>query len=274
MKIVEPGDFTGNYIHYGIREHAMAAIMNGLALYKGFIPYGGTFLVFSDYCRPAIRLSALMSIRVIYVMTHDSIGVGEDGPTHQPVEHLSALRSIPNLNVLRPADAAEVAECWEIALTTNGPSVLVLTRQSVPYLRPQYSERNLSSKGAYVLYDSKTEHVVVDIYATGSELQIALETVKLLQNNNISARAISVPCQELFAKQNQEYINKIIPRNSLKVVIEAGLEASWGKFLSCDDIFIGMNNFGLSAPGNQLFKYFNITVEYTVEIIMNKLNNK
>lgn len=255
---IAPGHYAGSYVYYGIREHGMAAAMNGLALHGGIIPYGGTFLCFSDYCRPAIRLSALMKQRVIYVMTHDSIGLGEDGPTHQPVEHLAALRTIPNLNVLRPADAVEVAECWEIALeSSETPSVLVLTRQSVPTLRTEAGE-NLCRKGAYVLKESqKSRHVT--LLATGSEVNIAILAREDLAKKGIEAAVVSMPCWELFLKQPQAYQEAVLGGNTPRVAVEAAIRMGWDQFIGADAPFIGMRGFGASAPAKDLYEHFKIT---------------
>src|SRR5262245_53207139 len=259
--VVKPGDFTGNYIHYGVREHAMAATMNGMALHGGIVPYGGTFLVFTDYCRPSIRLSALMQQRVIYVMTHDSIGLGEDGPTHQPVEHLAALRAIPNLNVMRPADSVECAECWEIALLSKTtPTILALTRQGVPLLRDRPSDDNLSAKGAYVLIEPARERDVT-LIGTGSELALAVAPAKALEGEGgIAAAVVSMPCSELFEAQSQSYRKEVLgacPR----VAVEAAVPFGWSKWLGPKDAFVGMHGFGASAPAQHLYKHFGITAE-------------
>jgi transketolase len=261
--IVKPGDFSGNYIHYGVREHGMAAVMNGLALHGGIVPYGGTFLVFSDYCRPSIRLSALMGKRVIYVMTHDSIGLGEDGPTHQPVEQLAALRAMPNINVLRPADSVECAECWEIALQVEAtPSILALTRQSLPLLRTAHTDENLSAKGAYVLIEPRGRRDVT-LIATGSEVSLAVTAAKTLQGEGIETALVSMPCWELFARQDQGYQDAVLGR-SPRVGVEAAVDFGWQKWLGPKGIFIGMRGFGASAPAEELYKHFGITAA-TVE---------
>jgi transketolase len=256
--VVKPGDFSGNYIHYGVREHGMAAAMNGLSLHGGIVPYGGTFLVFSDYCRPSIRLSALMGKRVIYVMTHDSIGLGEDGPTHQPVEQLAALRAMPNINVFRPADSVECAECWEIALgTETTPSILALTRQGLPLLRTAHTDENLSRKGAYVLIEPKGRRDVT-LIGTGSEVSLAVTAAKALQEQGIEAAVVSMPCWELFVDQDQGYQDAVlgtVPR----VGVEAAVEFGWQKWLGPKGIFVGMHGFGASAPGEELYKHFGIT---------------
>lgn len=270
-KSLEPisrDDFSGRYIYYGIREHGMAAAMNGLALHGGVIPYGGTFMVFTDYCRPSIRLSALMKQRVIYVMTHDSIGLGEDGPTHQPVEHMAALRVIPNLNVFRPADAVETLECWQIALESeNTPSVLALTRQGVPAVRTNYNQENLSAKGAYILAEADNEFKVT-IFASGSEVEIALDAKKQLEEKGLGVRVVSVPCADLFKQQDGEYQQSFMCNNSIKVAIEAASKMGWEYFIGSHGIFVGMNGFGESAPADELYKHFGITADKVVEKVL------
>jgi transketolase len=260
-KPVKPGDFSGSYIHYGVREHAMASAMNGISLHGGLIPFGGTFLTFSDYSRPAIRLGALMGIRVIHVMTHDSIGLGEDGPTHQPVEHFAALRAIPNLLVFRPADAIETAECWEAALTaTHQPSIMGLTRQGLPAL-PKRAElgTNLSAKGAYVVYESSKPRQVT-ILSTGSEVQLALAAAKTLEADGIAAAAVSMPSWELFRQQPDDYRRKVLG-DTPRVAVEAGVRFGWDEWIGPDGAFIGMKSFGASAPAEALYKHFGITAE-------------
>ncbi|HMM13076.1 MAG TPA: transketolase [Parvibaculum sp.] len=264
QKAVTATDFSGSFIHYGIREHGMAAAMNGIALHKGFIPYSGTFLVFTDYCRPAIRLSALMEQRVIYVMTHDSIGLGEDGPTHQPVEHLASLRAMPNLNVFRPADAVETLECWQIALEAKKtPSVLALSRQNLPAVRTTDTDENLCAKGGYELSPASSA-AKVTLIATGSEVEIALAAQKLLEAEGIGARVVSMPCVELFEAQSREYKAKTLGEGTVKVVIEAALRYGWDRYIGADGAFIGMTGFGASAPAKDLYKHFNITPEAAV----------
>jgi transketolase len=272
---ITKNDFSGSYIYYGIREHAMAAIMNGLAIYGGIIPYGGTFLVFSDYARPAIRLSALMGLRVIYVLTHDSIGLGEDGPTHQPIEHLAALRAIPNLQVMRPADSIETIECWEIAIRSiNTPSVLALTRQNINvHHRALPNEENFVSKGAYIISESSLD-LDVTIFATGSEVSIAIEAQKSLEQKNIGTRVISMPCMELFDKQPSEYITEILCNDSIKVAIEAAVSFGWHKYIGQHGIFIGMQNFGASAPAPDLFDYFGINADNVVKQVLKKIKSR
>ena len=258
--VIKPGEFVGNYIHYGVREHGMAAAMNGLALHGGIVPYGGTFLVFSDYCRPAIRLSALMQQRVIYVMTHDSIGLGEDGPTHQPVEHLAALRATPNLYVMRPADSIECAECWELALLSgHTPTILALTRQGVPVLRTTHTDENLSTKGGYLLIEPKGKRDVT-LIGTGSELALAVQAAKALEGEGIAAAVVSMPCFELFEAQAESYRNAVLG-SAPRVAVEAAVEFGWQKWLGPNGAFIGMHGFGASAPAQDLYKHFGITAE-------------
>ncbi|AIL12904.1 transketolase [Candidatus Paracaedimonas acanthamoebae] len=265
--------FIGNYIHYGVREHAMAAAMNGISLHGGVVPYGGTFLAFSDYCRPSIRLSALMQIRTIYVMTHDSIGLGEDGPTHQPVEHLAALRAIPNLNVFRPADAIEVAECWALALESQTtPSLLVLTRQNLPFLRTDRTEENLSRKGGYVLSDDPKAQIT--FLSTGSEVSIAIKAQEELKKKGIATRVVSLPCWRLFELQEKEYQEKVIGLHTLRIAIEAAIPLGWEKYIGPEGAFIGMHSFGASGPYQDLYRHFGITVEAIVELAINKLKEK
>ena len=261
MSAISRDDFSGRYIHYGIREHGMAAAMNGMAQHGGVIPYAGTFLVFADYMRPALRLSALMRQRVIQVLTHDSIGLGEDGPTHQPVETLASLRSIPNLNVFRPGDAVEVAECWEIAVSTeNTPSVISLTRQGIPTLREDAGSENKCAKGAYII--SKAEgDASVTIMATGSEVSVGVKAQELLAIDGIAANVVSMPCWELFDAQPAVYRASVLGNNTVKVAIEAAVSFGWEKYIGADGAFIGMSGFGASAPASDLFKHFGITAE-------------
>ena len=262
---VTPDDFSGRYIHYGIREHAMAAAMNGIALHGGLIPYSGTFLVFSDYARPAMRLSSLMGLRVIYVMTHDSIGLGEDGPTHQPVEHLAALRAIPNHQVFRPADAMETAECWQIALESRAtPSTLALTRQNLPAVRSDYADENLCAFGAYEL-QTASDDAKVSIFATGSEVEIALNARTLLEGRGVPTRVVSVPCMELFARQDAAYRKAILGSAPVRVAVEAGIRMGWDRFIGEDGGFVGMDSFGASGPYEELYKHFGITPEGVAE---------
>ena len=259
--IIKPADFNGDYIHYGVREHAMSGIMNGLALHSKFIPYGGTFLIFSDYCKPSIRLSALMKQRVIYVMTHDSIGLGEDGPTHQPIEQLSGLRSIPNLNVFRPADRMETIECWEIALKDFGtPSVLSLTRQNLDPIRKKYSDINKCSFGAYEVCRTNKK-VNLTILASGSEVNLAIETSHKLAKDKIYSKVISVPCQELFDLQSKSYKQKILGETKFKISIEAASTDCWKKYIGTEGLTFGIDTFGKSAPYKEIYKYFGLIAE-------------
>jgi transketolase len=259
MGEVAPNDFTGRYIHYGVREFGMAAAMNGIALHGGFVPYGGTFLVFSDYARAAIRLSALMGLRVVYVLTHDSIGLGEDGPTHQPVEHLAALRAMPNLNVFRPADAIETAECWELALSSRKtPSILSLSRQNLPTLERSVSE-NLSAKGAYVLRETDGARDVT-LLATGSEVEIALAAADMLAAQGLRAAVVSMPCWELFEAQPAAYRVEVLGA-APRVAVEAAARLGWDRWIGERGAFIGMSGFGASGPAADLYNHFGVTAE-------------
>ncbi|MGD9918437.1 MAG: transketolase [Paenirhodobacter sp.] len=259
MKSVQSDDFTGNYLHYGIREHGMSAAMNGIALHGGLRPYGGTFLAFADYCRPAIRLSALMGVPVTYVMTHDSIGLGEDGPTHQPVEHLASLRAIPNLVVIRPADAVETAEAWEIAMMSRDkPVMLVLSRQNLPLIRTEHVAENLTARGAYLLRDPAERQVT--LIATGSEVELALSAADRLAQEGIAAAVVSAPSFELFATQPRDYVAKVLG-TAPRIGCEAALRQGWDLFLAPSDGFVGMTGFGASAPAPTLYDHFNITAE-------------
>ncbi len=269
---ISKNNFKGNYIHYGVREHAMCGIMNGLSLHSKLIPYGGTFLIFSDYCKPAIRLSALMKLNVVYVMTHDSIGLGEDGPTHQPIEQLTGLRSIPNLNVFRPADSTETIECWELALKNLAtPSVLALSRQNLSPIRKSYESQNKCSLGAYEVYRSG-DKVDLTIYASGSEVNLALEVSHKLATVNTYSKVISVPCQEIFFKQNKNYKNNILNETNYKISIEAGRSDTWSKFVGENGISFGVENFGKSAPYKEIFKDFKLTVSEIVNKTKNIIN--
>ncbi|MQX36211.1 transketolase [Roseospira navarrensis] len=262
MTPVKPGDFSGNYIHYGVREHGMAAAMNGLALHGEFIPYGGTFLVFADYCRPSIRLAALMGIRVIHVMTHDSIGLGEDGPTHQPVEHLASLRAMPNVHVFRPADAVETAECWALALQTKtGPSILALSRQGLPTLRAEGADAMPSAKGAYVLAEAEGGDRKVTLLATGSEVEIAMTAREALQAEGIPTAVVSMPCWELFAAQDQSYRDSVLGPGTVRVAVEAAGGMGWERWTGEAGAFVGMEGFGASGPAPALYQHFGITAE-------------
>lgn len=263
---VMAGNFKGRYIHYGIREHAMAAIMNGLAVHGGFIPYGGTFMVFSDYARGGMRLSALMEQRVIYVLTHDSIGLGEDGPTHQPVEHLAMLRATPNINVFRPADIIETSECWEIALNdTKTPSVLALSRQGLPMLRSKHGSENQCAKGAYVLLETRGARDVT-LMATGSEVEIAkAASDKLLSDHGIKAAVVSMPCWEKFEQQDTGY-QRMILGSAPRIAIEAAARMGWDRWIGDGGAFIGMESFGASAPAEELYEHFGITAERVADM--------
>ena len=270
--VVEAGSYGGQYIYYGVREFGMAAAMNGLALHGGCIPYGGTFLVFTDYCRPAIRLSALMEQRVVYVMTHDSIGLGEDGPTHQPVEHVASLRAMPNVNVYRPCDGVETAESWQLALEQVGtPSVLALTRQGVPTLRGA-EEENLTARGAYVLKETSSEPAVT-LFASGSEVEIAHEAYEALVADGVAVRLVSCPCLDLFWQQEDDYIHSLICNESVKIAVEAGVRQGWEGLIGAHGSFIGMNSFGASAPAGELYEHFGITAEAVIAEVKRKLDN-
>src|ERR1700688_2061026 len=271
MKILDAADYSGRFIHYGVREHGMAAAMNGMALHGGIIPYSGTFLVFSDYCRPAIRLAALMGERVIHIMTHDSIGLGEDGPTHQPVEHLAALRAIPNLLVFRPCDAVETVECWQLALAARKrPSVMALTRQNLPQLSQNFLETNRCATGAYEIAaaDGKAG---VSIFATGSEVAIAVEAKKLLTARGVVARVVSVPCFELLLELPETARRVVIGSAPVKIGVEAAVRQGWDAIIGSDGIFVGMNSFGASAPYKDLYKHFGVTSEAVAEAALRKL---
>jgi transketolase len=263
MAPISASDFSGRYVYYGVREHGMAAAMNGLALHGGVIPFGGTFLVFTDYCRPSIRLSALMSQRVIYVMTHDSIGLGEDGPTHQPVEHLASLRIIPNLLTMRPCDTVETAECWAIAVAAEKPSVLALTRQGLPTLRTTHTDENLCAKGAYVLAEAEGKRQVT-ILATGSEVSLAMEAREKLKAEGIAAAVVSMPSWELFDAQPAAYRASVLGEGTVKVAIEAASTFGWERYVGPQGAVVGMTTFGASAPAPELYKHFGITADAVV----------
>ena len=268
---ISADNFTGNYIYYGVREHGMAAAMNGMALHGGVIPFGGTFLIFTDYCRPSIRLSALMKQRVIYVMTHDSIGLGEDGPTHQPVEHLAALRAMPNVKLFRPADTMETAECWALALeNTDGPSVIALTRQGLEQVRTDYTNENISGRGAYVLRNANGDRQAT-IIASGSEIEIALSSQESLQKKGIPTAVVSAPCLELFDAQDEAYRHSVLGPDRVRVAIEAAAGFGWERYIGTDGAFIGMNSFGASAPAGELYKHFGITEAAVVDAVMARL---
>ena len=270
-KVINSKNFEGNYIHYGVREHGMSAIMNGIALYGGLIPYGGTFLIFSDYSKPSIRLSALMGLRVIYIFSHDSIGLGEDGPTHQPIEQLTGLRSIPNLNVFRPADINETLECWEIALKTyDSPSAIALSRQKVPYINPKNTNENKCEKGAYIVNITSHESNVT-IIASGTEVELALKVQKKLKENNIHSKVVSMPCMELFDKQPEDFRKDIIEENTLIVTLEAGSVVPWKKYTSKRGINIGIDRFGESAPYKNVYEHFGLSEEKITDLIQKRL---
>jgi transketolase len=270
LNIITPGSYDGRYIHYGIREHGMASAMNGIALHGGFIPSGATFLVFTDYARPAMRLAALMGLPAIYVMTHDSIGLGEDGPTHQPVEHLAALRAIPNMRVFRPADAIETAECWQLALArTNGPTVLALTRQNLTPARKDAGP-NRCAEGAYELAaaDGAAE---VSLFASGSEVEIALAGQALLKQKGVAARVVSVPSLELFLAQPDSKRRAVIGTSKVNVAVEAAVRQGWDAVIGADGAFVGMSTFGASAPHKELYRHFGITPEKVADAALAKL---
>ncbi|CAN7678377.1 transketolase [Pararhizobium sp. LjRoot255] len=271
MKSITPTDFSGRYMHWGIREHGMAAAMNGIALHGGVIPYSGGFMIFTDYCRPSIRLAALMGIRVIHVLTHDSIGVGEDGPTHEPIEHMAALRAIPNLLMFRPADAVETAECWQLALKEpHRPSGLALTRQNLAPSRLKYDAENLCAKGAYELVAA--DNAKVSIFASGSEVELAVKAAAELNGKGVATRVVSVPCFELFQEQPDDYRKAIIGNAPVKIAAEAAVRQGWDYFIGSDGDFIGMHSFGASGPAKDLFKHFGITAEAIVAAAEAKLS--
>ncbi|MBV6659218.1 MAG: transketolase [Devosiaceae bacterium] len=273
MTPITADDYSGNFVHWGIREHGMAAAMNGMALHGGLIPMSGTFLVFSDYSRPAIRLAALMEQRVIHVLTHDSIGLGEDGPTHQPVEHLAALRAIPNLNVFRPADVIETAECWQLALEASGrPSVLALTRQGLPCMRADDIGKNRSARGAYELAPAGDE-AQVSLFASGSEVEIAMEARKALMDEGIAARVVSVPSFELFGEQDEDYQLTTLGKAPVNIAIEAAIRMGWDRFIGSNGIFIGMSSFGASGPYKEVYEHFGITPQAAVAAAKAALSN-
>jgi transketolase len=264
MPVIGPGQFKGQFLHWGIREHGMASAMNGMALHGGVIPFSGTFLVFSDYCRPSIRLAALMGTRVVHVMTHDSIGLGEDGPTHQPVEHLAALRAIPNVTVLRPADLTETAECWQLAVeNAESPSVLALTRQNLPQLRTSFEEKNLSARGAYELSPAKGK-AQVSLFASGSEVSLCMTAKAELEKQGIATRVVSVPSLDLFLEQDANYRASVIGDAPVKIGCEAAIRMGWDEIIGSDGLFVGMTGFGASAPYKDLYRHFGITAEAIV----------
>ena len=270
LKVCSSADYSGRYMHWGIREHGMAAAMNGMALHGGVIPYGGAFFCFTDYCRPAIRLASLMGIRSIFVMTHDSIGLGEDGPTHQPVEHLAAMRVIPNLVTMRPCDAVEAAECWQVALEAQKhPTVLVLSRQKMRPARIAYSAKNLCALGAYEVQPSSKKSKAV-IFASGSEVEIAMDTKAALDKKGLPTRVVSVPSMELFARQSQAYKAGVLGTEKIRIAIEAGVRTCWDRFIGIEGHFIGMTGFGASAPAEVLYEKFGITAKAAVKAAMAK----
>ena len=270
-KVITSKNFNGNYIHYGVREHAMAGVMNGLALYGGIIPFGGTFLIFSDYLKPSMRLSAIMNLRVIYIFSHDSIGLGEDGPTHQPIEQLEHLRAIPNLNVFRPADINETLECWEIALKSkNNPSAIVLSRQKLPYVSEHKSGENMCFKGGYILKET-SENAEVSILASGSEVEIALEAQEKLKAMNINSKVISIPCYDIFQNQTESYKDEMFGKNTFKISIEASTTSGWKSTVGKDGVSLGLTTFGRSAPYKDIYKLFNLTSDEIVKITKSKV---
>ena len=271
-QIIKPGNFKGNYIHYGVREHAMCGIMNGLALHSELIPYGGTFLIFSDYCKPSIRLAAIMKQKVIYVMSHDSIGLGEDGPTHQPIEQLTGLRSIPNLNVFRPADAAETFECWDHAISFDGtPSIIAVSRQKVDPIRKEFTKENKCSAGAYEISRTKSE-IDLTILATGSEVNLAIEVSQKLATENIYSKVISMPCHELFDIQKKEYKSKILNETKHKISIEASTTDYWKKYVGENGVAFGIDDFGKSAPYQKIYEHFGLTTINIVKKVKEMIN--
>ena len=274
-KSITANDYSGRYINYGIREHAMAAIMNGLALHGGVIPYGGTFMCFSDYEKPSIRLAALMGLRCLFILTHDSIGLGEDGPTHQPIEHLASLRVIPNLNVFRPADIQEALECYEIAIKNKyAPSALIFSRQSVPFIENK-PKGDAIKKGAYVLLEN--DDALVTIISTGSELHLAIDVAKELKlNNSIEVKVVSAPCLNIFDKQSNDYKKKVLGKNTLRVAIEAANAYGWHKYIGEDGLFFGIPDgmFGISAPAERVYEYFGLTKEKIIKKILSALDNR
>ena len=270
LKPVSDTDYSGGYIYWGVREHGMASAMHGMALHGGFIPFGGTFLVFTDYCRPAIRLAALMGLRVIYVMTHDSIGLGDDGPTHQPVEHLASLRAMPNVLVMRPADLVETAECWGIAIAqSNRPSVLALSRQGLPAVRLTESKDNLCAKGGYVLSEADGPRQAT-IIATGSEIALALEAQAKLKTDGIAVTVVSMPCCDLFDEQDEAYRTSVLG-SAPRVAVEAGVTFGWERYVGDGGAVIGMSSFGASAPAGELYAHFGITSDAVVDAIKVRL---
>ena len=259
---IKPGHYEGSYVHYGVREHGMAAAMNGLALHGGLIPYGGTFLCFSDYCRPAIRLAAMMRIRTTFVMTHDSIGLGEDGPTHQPVEHLAALRAIPHLGVYRPGDAVETAECWELILEQpRRAALLALSRQPMPLLRKESGVENKSARGAYVLLEAEGGPRQLTLFATGSELHLAVQAREIMQKEGVPTAVVSMPCRLLFEEQDLAYRKSVLGETRARVAVEAAVELGWDRYIGPEGKFVGMHDFGESGKVGDVFARFDITAD-------------
>ncbi len=269
--VLDASNYAGRYIHYGVREHGMAAAMNGMALHGGVYPYSGTFMVFSDYCRPSIRLAALMGLNEVFVMTHDSIGVGEDGPTHQPIEQLAALRAMPNLTVFRPADAVEAAECWELALqNTEGPSLMALTRQDLPPIRVVPSSENRSAYGGYILSQGQGRIRLV-LIATGSEVAIAVRAQQILAGRSIPSTVVSMPSTTLFDRQSASYRSQVLPSNLLKIAVEAGVPMGWDKYVGDSGAVMGLSHFGASAPQETLYKEFGLTAERLAQMAIERL---
>ncbi len=275
QKIFNSSNYKGTYIYYGIREHAMAAAMTGISLHSGLIPYGGSFLIFTDYCRPSIRLASIMKQKVIFVMTHDSIGLGEDGPTHQPIEQLTSLRAIPNLNILRPADAIETLESWEIALNLKAPSIISLTRQNVPIVRKNKILENMSKKGAYIIESTNKNKRDLTILSTGSEVSIAIEAKRILEKKSLNVTVVSMPCWEIFDKNNDNYKNKILGPIKKRIAIEAASKYGWTKYILNEKYMLGMNGFGASAPHDVLYNKFGLNSKELVKLALNiyKKNN-
>jgi transketolase len=265
MVEIHPGEYNGSYMHYGVREHGMAAAMNGISLHGGLIPYGGTFLCFTDYCRPSIRLAALMQIRTIFVMTHDSIGLGEDGPTHQPIEHLAALRAMPHLAVYRPGDPIETAECWELILSTpRQPAVLALSRQPMPLLRREAGAENKTAKGGYVLLEADGGERKLTLLSTGSELHLAVEARDLLQREGIPTAVVSMPCRKLFEAQDAAYRKAVLGKSAARVAVEAAVELGWDRYIGPHGRFVGMHDFGASGKIADVYAKFDINAEAVV----------
>ncbi len=273
FEAISAKSWKGRYVHYGIREHGMAAAMNGMSLHGGLVPAGGTFFVFTDYCRPAIRLAALMGVPAVYVMTHDSIGLGEDGPTHQPVEHLASLRAMPNLRLFRPCDAVETSEAWELALTRkDGPTVLALTRQNLPPMRTAESRTNLLAQGAYELAPGAVGPAAATLFASGSEVEIAMAARKALAEKGVSARVVSVPSLELFLSQPEDVRAKVIGRARIKVAVEAAVRFGWDAVIGPEGGFVGMSSFGASAPYKDLYRHFGITPDAVAAEVLKRHN--